>query len=299
MTPTATRTAELRRRRQRADRPRPEQHAAGIQNAIQGGNEQQAVTLAGFNPDGQSFQISINGVNTSPSFGAGGSAISNANLAAAINAHRRLRRRRATVNGSGNAGFNVTFAGAPAGTDVPAISIVNCTSTCTSFRVRTTAKGGNALSSWPAGAYRRAVGTRHRRRLHADLQRARLAGKDVDAVHRSPTRTARRHRRARPRRAPRAILPGRRDGHGRRVRRQRRVLDDSGFQVTFGGTLAGRRRAGARRRLDRRRRLRAARPPTAARSRTWASSSPTRATTRRSSPRPRRVTRSRRARRSR
>ena len=57
--------------------------AAGIQNALQGGNEQQQVTLGSFSSATQSFQISLNG-NTSPVFGAGGTTVSNANIAAAI-----------------------------------------------------------------------------------------------------------------------------------------------------------------------------------------------------------------------
>ena len=60
--------------------------AAGIANAIAGGNEQQQVTLTGFNahhavvPDPDQRQ------QRRPSLGPGGAAVSNANVAAAINA---------------------------------------------------------------------------------------------------------------------------------------------------------------------------------------------------------------------
>jgi hypothetical protein len=123
--------------------------AAGIANAIAGGNEQQQVTLAGFNATTQSFQVQINGVN-SATLGLGGLAINNANVATAVNGIAGFA---GTVSSAGvsNTGFTLTFAGAAAGTDAPAVSIVNCTDTCTST-VRETAKGGPALSTWPAGA---------------------------------------------------------------------------------------------------------------------------------------------------
>jgi hypothetical protein len=124
--------------------------AAGIQNALQGGNETQTATLTGFDQTAQSFQISLNG-NTSPAFGLGGTAISRNSLAAAISSLMGCAQSCATVaNGAGNGGFNVTFNGTLANTDVPALAIVNCTGTCTAS-ARTTAQGGKALSSWPAG----------------------------------------------------------------------------------------------------------------------------------------------------
>ena len=64
----------------------------------------------------------------------------------------------ATVTGAGNTGFTLTFAGASANTDVPAISIVNCTGTCTST-VRETAKGGAGARRPGRRAPRVAVGT--------------------------------------------------------------------------------------------------------------------------------------------
>ncbi len=121
---------------------------AGITNALLGGNEQQQVTLAGFSATTQSFKISLNG-NSSSLLGFGGAAVTNANVQSAINAIAGFAGG-ATVTGAGNTGFSVTFAGASANTDVPALSIVECTGTCTSA-VRENAKGGTALSTWPAG----------------------------------------------------------------------------------------------------------------------------------------------------
>ena len=123
--------------------------AAGIQNAIQGGNEQQQVVLTGFSAATQSFQVQIGGA-TSAVLGAGGLQITNGNVAGAINAIPGFA---GTVSsaGAGNGGFTLTFAGASAATDVPAISIVNCTGTCAAT-VRETAKGGAPMAGWPAGA---------------------------------------------------------------------------------------------------------------------------------------------------
>jgi Metallo-peptidase family M12B Reprolysin-like/Putative Ig domain len=120
---------------------------AGIQNAIQGGNEQQQVTLTGFDMATQSFQVQI-GDATSAVLGFGGLPVTNGNVAAAINAIPGFA---GTVGstGAGNAGFTLTFGGASAGTDVPPISIVNCT--CTSA-VREIAQGGGPMTGWPAGA---------------------------------------------------------------------------------------------------------------------------------------------------
>src|SRR6185503_6891887 len=102
--------------------------AAGIANALQGGNEQQQVVLTGFSGATQSFQVQIGG-NTSAVLGAGGLAINNGNVAAAINAIPGFA---GTVQsaGAGSGGFTLSFGGASANTDVPAIEIVNCTGTC-------------------------------------------------------------------------------------------------------------------------------------------------------------------------
>ena len=121
---------------------------AGIQNAIQGGNEQQAVTLAGFNGATQSFQVQIGGQNSAV-LGAGGLAISNANVAAAINAIPGFPGT-VTSAGAGNTGFTLTFTAATGTTDVPSVAIVNCTAPCTSS-VRETAKGGGPMANWPSG----------------------------------------------------------------------------------------------------------------------------------------------------
>jgi hypothetical protein len=120
--------------------------ALGIQNALAGGNEQQAVTLIGFNQATQSFQVQIGGA-TSAVLGAGGPAVSNANVAAAINAIPGFAGT-VTSAGAGNGGFTLTFGGASAGVDVPPVEIVNCT--CTTS-VRENAHGGQPLATWPAG----------------------------------------------------------------------------------------------------------------------------------------------------
>ena len=65
--------------------------AAGIANALVGGNEQQQVTLTGFNATTQSFQVRING-QTSGVIGARRPRRSaTPTSATAINAHPRLR----------------------------------------------------------------------------------------------------------------------------------------------------------------------------------------------------------------
>ena len=122
--------------------------AAGIQNALQGGNEQQQAILTGFNGATQSFQVDIGG-NLSAVLGSGGLAISNANVAAAVNAIAGFAGTVTSAN-AGNGGFTLTFAGASANVDVPSISIVNCTGGCTSS-VRELAKGGTGVTGWPAG----------------------------------------------------------------------------------------------------------------------------------------------------
>src|SRR5262245_36200224 len=73
---------------------------AGITNALMGGNEQQQVTLGSFNGTTQSFKISLNG-NSSTLLGAGGAAVNNANVAAAINGIAGFAGG-ATVTGAGN-----------------------------------------------------------------------------------------------------------------------------------------------------------------------------------------------------
>ena len=211
--------------------------AAGIANAIVGGNEQQQVTLANFNGTTQSFQISIGG-NTSTVLGQGGAAVSNANVAAAINAIAGFAGG-ATVTGAGNTGFSVTFAGASAATDIPAISIVNCTGTCTST-VRENAKGGAALSTWPAGATL-TVGTVTDSGYSLLLAGAPFTGVDADpfTVTNATGATGSVLESVKGGSALKggvgklgAGATGTVSGFGGGT------FDDTGFQVTFGGTLA-------------------------------------------------------------
>jgi hypothetical protein len=88
-----------------------------------GQNEQQQVVLTGFDGATDSFRIQLNG-NDSALLGFGGSAISNANVAAAINGIAGFAGG-ASVAGAGNGGFTVTFGGASAGVDIPTIQIVS------------------------------------------------------------------------------------------------------------------------------------------------------------------------------
>ncbi len=122
---------------------------AGIAAALAGGNEQQQVTLGSFNGTTQSFQIQYGG-NTSVVLGAGGLAINNTNVAAAINGIAGFPGT-VTASGSGNTGFTATFAGASAQTDVSSLSIVSCTAPCTSS-VRENVKGTTGVAGWIAGA---------------------------------------------------------------------------------------------------------------------------------------------------
>ena len=147
----------------------------GIQNALQGGNEQQQAILTGFNGATQSFQVELGG-NLSAVLGSGGLAISNANVAAAVNAIPGFAGT-ATSSGRGG-GFTLTFAGASTNVDVPSISIVNCTGGCTSS-VRELAKGGTGVAGWPAGHRRRRLADG--RRLHAHVSGAHQ-GSDVSLV---------------------------------------------------------------------------------------------------------------------
>ena len=112
-----------------------------------GGNEQQQAILAGFDGATQSFQVDIGG-NLSAVLGSGGLAISNANVAAAVNAIAGFVGTVTSAN-AGNGGFTLTFAGASANVDVPSISIVNCTGAAQlGSRAR---QGGTGVTGWPAG----------------------------------------------------------------------------------------------------------------------------------------------------
>ena len=148
--------AQLQGQRHGPDRARPEQHGGRHRQRPPGGNEQQQVTLTGFNAATQSFQVQIGG-NNSAVLGAGGLAVSNANVAAAVNAipgfagtvtvgrrrQRRLHARRSAAR--------------PRASTSRRSSIVNCTGTCTTA-VRENAKGGgrDARAGRPAGPSRSA-----------------------------------------------------------------------------------------------------------------------------------------------
>jgi hypothetical protein len=220
--------------------------AAGIRNALQGGNETQAVALGGFDPTAQSFQITLNG-NTSPVIGAGGTAFSNGNVAAAVSSLLGCASSCAGVAGigAGSTAFTVTFTGAQATTDVPQLAIVNCTTTCTPS-VRTTAQGGKALSSWPAGATV-AVGSLPDTAPNAPSISdsgftlafgGALAGKDVDLVTLADVTGALALTRESTKGGQPPVLPAGATasvtGYG-----DAGPVDSTGFQVTFdGGTLA-------------------------------------------------------------
>ncbi len=131
---------------------------AGITNALVGGNEQQVVTLSNFASATQSFKVQI-GAGTSAVIGAGGLALSNANLTSAINAipgfagtvtASGLSVVQPTQTTPGSATFTLMFAGASANTNVAKVTIADCSTVCAPA-VRETAQGGVAISSWPAG----------------------------------------------------------------------------------------------------------------------------------------------------
>jgi hypothetical protein len=203
---------------------------AGIQAALQGGNEQQQVSLTGFNGTTQSFRISLGG-NTSVLLGQGGLAVSNANVAAAINGIAGFAGG-ASSSGAGNGGFTVTFGGASANTDVPALSIVDCT--CTSA-VRENVKGSGALSSWPAGGTVAAASLTDAG--YTLTFSGTLQGTDVDAVSVTSGTGGAAGTVTETTKGARGMLPpgatGIVAGFGGAG-----TLDDTGFQVTFGGILA-------------------------------------------------------------
>jgi Metallo-peptidase family M12B Reprolysin-like len=206
--------------------------AAGIQNALQGGNEQQQVTLTGFNGATQSFRVQIGG-QTSPLIGFQGAAVSSANITGAINRIPGFAGT-ASVSGAGNGGFTVTFGGASAGTDVPAISIVNCTGGCTSL-VRETAKGGAPIAGWPDGGTVAAANvadtgyTLTFSGSHQGLDVADLTVTNGSGASGTVTQTTAATRGVIPPGASAVVAAF--GGSG--------ALNDTGFQVTFGGILAG------------------------------------------------------------
>src|SRR4051812_20532823 len=206
--------------------------AAGIQNALQGGNEQQQVTLTSFNGTTQSFQVQIGG-QVSPVIGLGGAQVSSPNIAGAIN---RIPGFAGTVSvaGAGNGGFTVTFGGATAATDVAPISIVNCTGACASA-VRETAKGGVPIAGWPDGGTVAAGGvadtgyTLTFSGSHQGLDVADLTVTNGSGASGTVAQTTAATRGVIPPGASAVVAAF--GGSG--------TLNDQGFQVTFGGILAG------------------------------------------------------------
>ena len=205
--------------------------AAGITAALVGGNESQQVTLTSFAAATQSFQIAV-GATTSPTvFGLGGQAVTAANLQTAITAITGAGT--ATVSGAGNGGFTVTFGGTLTNTDVAPLSIVNCTLTCTSS-VRENVKGSPALTTWPAGGTV-TVGTVTDAGYNL-LFGGTLAGVDVDPLAVTGTTGATGIVSESTKGGPGILGAGATatvTGFGGGA------FDDTGFQVSFGGTLAG------------------------------------------------------------
>jgi hypothetical protein len=223
--------------------------AAGVQNALQGGNESQTVALTNFSAATGAYQISLNG-NTSPALGAGGTPISNGNIASALSTLMGCAASCASVNGAGSSGFTATFNGSLANTNVPTIAIVNCTNpgvTCTSS-VRTTAQGGTALSSWPAGATVSAASLPDTTPTNPSLSddgftlafAGALAGQDAALVTLTNPNGLTGTTRESTKGGQVPLLPA---GGTETVVQSgfdtTPAMDDSGFQVTFGGTLAG------------------------------------------------------------
>jgi hypothetical protein len=205
--------------------------AAGIANAIVGGNEQQQVVLSGFSGATQSFQVQIGG-STSAVLGAGGLTVNNGNVAAAVNDIPGFAGTVSSQN-AGNGGFTLTFGGASAGTDVPEISIVNCTGTCIAT-VRESAKGGGPLAGWPAGATV-AVGTVADGGYTLTLSGT-LQGLDADPFSVTSASGAAGSVTETTKGAP-GIIPVRSTGVVAPFGGGNTPLDDTGFQVTFGAGL--------------------------------------------------------------
>ena len=184
----------------------------GIQNALAGGNEQQVVTLTGFNQATQSFQVQIGGA-TSAVLGAGGLAVSNANVAAAINAIPGFAGT-VTSTGAGNGGFTLTLqrrlggGRRAAGRDRQLHGHVRGD--------RAPDRPRRAAAGDVAGRRDRGGERPHRHRLHAHVQR-RAPGHRRRAAHdqrRHGDRDGQGHGRG---------APARRHGHGRRLGRRRRA----------------------------------------------------------------------------
>jgi hypothetical protein len=138
------------------DHTRTEQHDCGHCGRAPGVERTASDHVRNFNAAnaGNSYQVQIGG-NLSAVLGNGGTAISNANVAAAINAIAGFAGT-VTVSGASNtAGPTITFAGASANTDVPAVTIVfgacaGAGTPCTATN-RENVKGTPPVASWPTG----------------------------------------------------------------------------------------------------------------------------------------------------
>ena len=127
--------------------------AAGIAAAVGGGSESQAATTTGFVAATGSYQIQYGG-NNSVVLGAGGLAISTANVQTAITGIAGFPVG-GTVAASGvsatTGNFTVAFGGTLANTDVSSLSVVNCLPACSAV-VRENVKGTPGISGWITGA---------------------------------------------------------------------------------------------------------------------------------------------------
>jgi hypothetical protein len=205
--------------------------AGGIAAALAGGNESQQVSLTGFNANTQSFQLAVGGTTSPTVFGLGGQAVNANNLQTAINAITGANT--ATVTGANNNGFTVTFGGSLTNVDVAPLSIVNCAPTC-SGSVRETVKGSPALATWPAGATVTVGPVTDAG--YTLLFGGTLAGVDVDALT-VTNATGTSGTVAETTKSGPGILPA--GGTVTVAGFGGGAFDDAGFQVSFGGSLAG------------------------------------------------------------
>jgi LVIVD repeat len=136
---------------------------AGIAEALAGRNEQQQVVLTNFNAAtaGNAFRVRIGG-QLSSLLGNGGTAISNNNVAAAINGIAGFAGT-VTVSGAGNTGFTATFTAASGAMEIAELEIVfegseampptGCTTAVTpcSATVTETVEHLPAVAGWAQG----------------------------------------------------------------------------------------------------------------------------------------------------
>lgn len=138
--------------------------ATSIAEALAGRNEAQTVVLTNFNAAnaGNAFRVRIGG-QLSSLLGNGGTAITNNNVAAAINGIAGFAGT-VTVSGAGNSGFVATFGGASAAMEVDELEIVfegsadmpptGCTTAvtpCSATVTETTEHLAAPLPSWEQG----------------------------------------------------------------------------------------------------------------------------------------------------